>query len=660
MVGLLMLQAVADPIIVTGRGLPPADEGEHVVHIGRDRLIAVQSGRMDDMVRSVAGLTSFRRSDARSTHPTAQGLTARGLGGNAASRFAVEVDGVPQSDPFGGWINFTAMDPRLADDVRISRGAAGAVRFGPGTVAGTLSIDSVGTTAPNAGIAYGSRDSVELWGSGGANLGGARLLAGASFNKGDGFIPIVAADRGPVDRPAPFRQSSGRLRLLAPIGGTELQASLSAFDDRRDRGVDFTDNHGKGVDASVRLVGHDWSLVGYAQQRRFQSGFASVGAGRGTVTPALDQYHVPAHGWGAKGQWQPHLGTAQLAFGADLRATGGATNERYSYSAGSFRRDRQAGADSLTGGAFVDSEWKLGTINFGAGLRLDRWSIRNATLHEQVIGGAVLTNAAYLDRHGTQWSGRASAWGNVADRLTLRAAAYRSWRLPTINELVRPFRVGPDATAANPALDPERLVGAEVGLDWRPRDATLSITAYTNRLRDSVTNVTLGHGPGVFPGVGFVASNGLYRQRLNVDAIHARGIEADGEWHRGAWVLGGSLALTHARLRDDGLAVALDGKRPAQTPAVQANIRTGWAKDGRLAALTLRYIGKQDEAEGDPEPLPHAFTADAVLRWPVNRHLSVDLRGENLLNRKIITSILADGTREQATPRTLWIGLQFH
>lgn len=659
--GLLLFQPVPDPIIVTGRGLPQAEIGEHHVQIDRARLSASPSGRMEDIVRSVAGLTSFRRSDARSTHPTAQGLTARGLGGNAASRFAVEVDGVPQSDPFGGWINFTALDPNLADEVRITRGGQGGVRFGPGAVAGTLTIDTLADTITRGGIAYGSRDSLSLWGSSGADLGDARLLAGAAFDRGDGFIPVTEAGRGAADHAAPYRQASGRMRLLVPVGGAELQASLSAFDDRRTRGVDFTTNHGKGLDAALRVVGRDWSLVGYAQQRRFDSQFASVGAGRATVTPSLDQYHVPASGWGLKGQWQPQLGAAKLALGTDLRAARGTTHERYSYSAGAFRRERSAGAESLTAGLFADADARLGAVELGGGVRVDRWSIRDATLQEQVIGGAALTNAAYPDRHGLQWSGRAALSAKPGDPLTLRAAAYRSWRLPTINELVRPFRVGPDATAANAALNPERLLGVEAGFDWTPsRQTRFSLTAYANRLKDAVTNVTLGHGPGLFPGVGFVSAAGLYRQRLNVDAIDARGVEADGEWRRGSWSLGGSVALTHARLRATGLAAALDGKRPAQMPAVQGNVRIGWDEKGRLATLTLRYVGQQDEAEGDAKPLPHAFTADAVLRWPIMRHLSLDLRGENLLNRQIITSILADDTRERATPRTLWIGLRFN
>jgi vitamin B12 transporter len=92
-------------------------------------------------------------------------------------------------------------------------------------------------------------------------------------------------------------------------------------------------------------------------------------------------------------------------------------------------------------------------------------------------------------------------------------------------------------------------------------------------------------------------------------------------------------------------------------PAVQASLSGAWKDGGRLAALTVRHVGKQDETEGDPKPLPAAWTLDAVARWPLSRRLTLDLRGENLTDARVVTSVLADGTRERAAPRTLWVGL---
>ena len=100
-------------IVVTGRGLGPGqgEEVYDVVEIGRERLNASASNRLEDVLRDIAGFQQFRRSDARSANPTSQGATLRALGGNASSRALLILDGVPQSDPFGGWISWPAYDP---------------------------------------------------------------------------------------------------------------------------------------------------------------------------------------------------------------------------------------------------------------------------------------------------------------------------------------------------------------------------------------------------------------------------------------------------------------------------------------------------------------------------------------------------------------------
>ena len=68
--------------------------------------------------------------------------------------------------------------------------------------------------------------------------------------------------------------------------------------------------------------------------------------------------------------------------------------------------------------------------------------------------------------------------------------------MPTLNELFRPFRAGPDATAANPLLEPERLSGAEAGVRFSRGGAQVELTGFVNRLSDAIANVTIGHGPG--------------------------------------------------------------------------------------------------------------------------------------------------------------------
>lgn len=659
----------ADPpaIVVTGAGLaPPEGDGAYdVIRIDRDRLAAAL--RLEDVLGDVAGLAEFRRSDSRSAHPTSQGVTLRGLGGNASSRALVLLDGVPQGDPFAGWIAFPALMPGRLSSVRITRGGGSGYQ-GPGALAGTIELTSAGPDAlgpVQARAAYGSRNALDLSAVGAVPLGDGFASYAAGYARGDGFVPIVDADRGPVDRAAPYEQASLALRGVAPIdGGTELQASLGAFTDRRDRGTAYSRNLNQGADASLRLVGSGrwrWSALGYVQARSFASGFASVNATRSTVSPALDQFNVPSTAVGGRLELSPPLGDRlSLHLGGDVRAVDGATHEAYLFQNGTATRQRVAGGRTATAGLFADAAWTTGAVTLNLGGRVDHWAIADGSLVERTTAGAVLTDTAYPNRDGWEATGRAGIAWRAASALTLRAAAYRGWRLPTLNELYRPFRVGSDATAANAALNPERLTGAEIGLDLRPAPRLqFSVTGYANRITDAIGNVTLGTGPGNFPGIGFVAAGGTYRQRRNLNAIRSRGVEADFSWRAGQWSLAASYAFTDARVAASGAAAALDGKRPAQTPLHQAAATLGWADGARAAGLTLRYQGARFEDDLATRRLEDALTLDARLAWPLTHALSMEARAENLFDARVEAGINGDGAVEHAAPRTLWIGFSF-
>ncbi|MDR6852303.1 outer membrane receptor protein involved in Fe transport [Sphingomonas sp. BE123] len=661
--------AAQDEIVITGTGLdaPPGEAALATVEIDRTRITESASGRIEDVLRDAAGIAQFRRADSRSSHPTAQGLTLRGLGGNASSRALLLLDGVPQADPFGGWVAFPAYLPERLARVRVTRGG-GSGYHGAGALAGTVelfsaSADSLGPFALRAG--YGSRDAIDLVATAGATLGQGEVTAAAQFARGDGFVPIVADDRGSADRAAPYRQASVMLRGVVPLAdAVELQASLTGFRDERERGTAFTPVDSRGVDASIRLVGRDtwrWAMTGWLQHRDFATGFASVNATRTLASPTLDQ-QVPATGQGLRIEIEPPLGTGiTLRAGGDLRGVSGRTAELYSFVAGSATRRRSAGGASTTAGLFSDLSIARGPWTLTAGGRVDRWAIRDGRLFEAPIaGGPALTDTHFADRTGWEASGRVGAALRADAGVTLRAAAYRGWRLPTLNELYRPFRAGPDATAANALLAPERVQGIEAGADLAPGGGvTVAATAFLNRLDAAIGNVTLGSGPGSFPGVGFVAAGGAYRVRQNLDAIDSRGIEVDARWESGRWGGGLSWSYVDARVRARGAAAALDGRRPAQTAPHQLSAHLGYRHRGLSIATTTRYVAAQYEDDLNARALADAWTIDAVIRVPLGAGIAIQARGENLTDTQIETGISGTGVVERAAPRTLWFAVTY-
>ena len=136
------------PIVVTGLGLrdTPATPAYDLTVLTREALSRATSGRIEDVLSGVAGFQQFRRSDSRSSNPSAQGVTLRALGGNATSRSLVLLDGVPMADPFFGYIPFSALAPERLSSVRVTRGG-GSGAFGAGAVAGTIELESAGVDA---------------------------------------------------------------------------------------------------------------------------------------------------------------------------------------------------------------------------------------------------------------------------------------------------------------------------------------------------------------------------------------------------------------------------------------------------------------------------------------------------------------------------------
>ena len=119
----------------------PATPAYDVIELDREKIVSGSSGRIEDVLVNVAGFQQFRRSDSRSSNPSAQGVTLRALGGNATSRALVLLDAVPMLDPFFGYVPFSAIAPERLESIRVTRGG-GSGPFGSGALAGAIELDS--------------------------------------------------------------------------------------------------------------------------------------------------------------------------------------------------------------------------------------------------------------------------------------------------------------------------------------------------------------------------------------------------------------------------------------------------------------------------------------------------------------------------------------
>ena len=638
-------------IIVTGKGLEQTSGNPAYgsVEIDSDRLTTDASGRIENILGDVAGFQQFRRSDSRSSNPSAQGATLRALGGNASSRTLVLLDGVPQADPFFGYIPFSAITPERLSSVRITRGGGNGA-FGAGAVAGTIELNSATRDdLPRfaASALYGSNDATELATGLAADLGGGFVSVSGRWDRGEGFYTTPRASRLPTDVRAGYESWSTGLRAVAPLSPTlELQMRGLVFRDDRTLRFAGADSSSDGQDASMRLVSRGrWQVdaLAYLQARNFTNVVISATSLRKT----LDQRNTPSTGIGGKIELRPPVGgNHQLRIGADMRlADGQLFEDAYSAVSGLVTARRNAGGRTSTLGAFLEDDWMIGKLVVTGGVRADRWTITDGFFVERAANGTATRDQKFASRDGWQSSARVGAIVNASEALSFRSAAYTGFRLPTLNELYRPFTVFPVVTRANEALKLEHLKGIEAGFDLHPAAGVhFGFTAFYNRLNNAIANVTIGTN---------------LRQRNNVDAIVAKGIELTGNARLGDFALSGSYAYSQSTVRASGVAAALNGLTPAQSPRHAANATIRWEQgSGPILSATVRYIGAQFEDDLQVNRLPGALTVDGFAQILVFNGLSLVGRVENIFDEAVVTRQVGSSI-DLGAPRTFWIGLRF-
>ena len=621
--------------------------------------------RLDDALKTVPGVSLFRRTGSGGANPTIQGLSLRAIAPSGAGRALVTLDGAPQNDPFGGWVIWSALPPEGLDGATVVRGA-GAGPYGAGALTGVVALQERATTDGLAAvdISAGERSSYRAAVAG----GGPGLLVTAAGESTDGYVPVRGGRAGAADTPTDLHDWSFAFRAQHEFDGVQAAARLGAYEERRQAGLAGARSITNGVSAAFTLarpaaegVG-GWRLQAWARASDLKNSSVAVAAGRVGTTPANDQYSTPAQGYGLNAALQGRRGDLKWEVGGDVRYTTGVERERFRVMNGAFTRGREAGGETLVGGVYAEGAYDAGPWLVTGGARIDGWRSGDARRREwDLSSGATTLAQTTPDNSGTTPTARFGARYSLSEHLWLRGAAYAGFRPPTLNELHRPFRVGNDVTEANPLLKPETLQGVELGVGLQGRWARWSGTAFYNRLEDPITNVTIGVGPGTFPTAGFIPAGGTLRQRQNAGEITAWGYEAESTGdltERLSWRWAST--YTHAEVDGGSVAPQLTGLRPAQTPQWTMTAGLDWRPMDKLSlSADVRYESKRFEDDLNSRVLPAGADIDARAAWRLDAHSEVYLAVENLFDEELAVGQTADNVTSFAAPRTIRVGFSY-
>ena len=215
------------------------DTAASVTLLKASDLSSTAAASIDDALRQIPGFSLFRRTGSRTANPTSQGVSLRGVGASGASRAVVLLDGVPVSDPFGGWIYWSSL-PRLSlDRVEVVRGG-GSSLYGSDALGGVVSLVPRANNARSIAFegSYGGAKTSDGSLAAGTRLGpfGVQLSAGAT--RTDGEFIVDEAQRGTVDTRAGADTGSVSLsvdRKWRDAGRVFVRGSY--FDEDRNNGT---------------------------------------------------------------------------------------------------------------------------------------------------------------------------------------------------------------------------------------------------------------------------------------------------------------------------------------------------------------------------------------------------------------------------------------
>ena len=658
-------------IVVTAARLPPAAGDAAFSVIRLDERVLGRATRLDEALQTVPAVSLFRRTSSLAANPTTQGVSLRAIAPSGAGRTLVTLDGVPLNDPFGGWVLWSQAAPESLSGLDIIRGA-GAGPYGAGALTGVIQLRERDTDGGALDVSRGEYGGQRLAAATTLSAGRFALTGAVQRELSDGYVPVRGAAAGAVDTPLDLATLSGSIRAdVALDDATALSLRASAYEEDRGSGLAGARSSATGqsyaatVSRTPSAGRTGWRAQVWRRASDFSNTSVAVAAGRGSTTPANNQFATPAEGWGANLALRRVAvdvvgGLLEWELGADARFNEGETQELFRYMAGAFTRDRVAGGETSVIGAYGEASWTAGPWLVAGGLRLDGWQNADGRRIERDLATGLPTlNESDPERSGEVVSARLAVRRALGGGLAARAAAYSGFRPATLNELHRPFRVGNDLTEANAALVPEKLQGVEAGLNWETDATSVGGTVFWNRIEDAIVNVTIGVGPGTFPRAGFVPAGGVLRQRQNAGTIEAVGVELTARHGIGERLsFDGALSWTNAEVDGGTSAAQLTGLRPAQAPEWSASVGADWRVVDRLTLVArVRHESARFEDDLNSRVLEAATTLDARAEFEVRTGVIAWVAADNLFDAEVEVSETGDGVAGYGPPRTVRAGL---
>jgi outer membrane receptor protein involved in Fe transport len=635
-------------------------ESPTTTHLLTEKALQSSPGMtLDQKLRQVPGVETFRRSTSLVANPTSQGVSLRGLGSTSASRTLVTQDDVPLNDPLGGWIDWNQTPTLAIRGVEVVRGGASDL-YGSSAIGGVINVMPMepGSNAFEINSSYGAENTYDENALAQTRHGAWGLLGAAEMIGTDGYIQMAPWARGPIDRPSNVHSQSGLVEADHNQGPLRLFLRGTAFNELRHNGTPYQYNR-------TRLVryatGGDWktnsngilSLRLYGSDERYRQTFSGFSNAPTPAYPTCSLHcgenpskfsFVPLNELGAAAHWSQPLGAGFLVLaGADVHDVRVWDTED-TFSTHTVLKTNDHQRDS---GMYGQMMWIHGGWTLTAAGRID-W-FQNFDGKQLNLKGTTWVPAATQPAQYTQtlFDPRLGIARKLGEHWALTASGFRAFRAPTPSELYRATQVGEELTKPNSDLQSERATGWEAGVASQRHWGTVRASYFLTQVNRPITAVTINP-----------KSTPILLLRENLGQIESRGISLDYELAPRSWMtVDGGYQYAHAVFSRGTQDL---GNWIPEVPHNMATLNLRFFKP-RLGTLTVenRMSGHVYDNDANTFVLHGYYRMDVYAAHNIGSRFQLYAAGENLFDRTIEVSKTPSTTLADGRVGRFGIQLQF-
>jgi outer membrane receptor protein involved in Fe transport len=605
--------ATLSPVTVSaGRGIDLESLPFSTSVIPREEVMNSPETSTDQIINKIPGIF-VNQIPSTSLHPTGSTFSIRGFGTSTNVNTLVMVDGIPFNDPFFRTVNWARIPKNSIESIEVIRGGGATSLWGNLAMGGVVNIVTRPPQEDKLSVYsdYGSYSSLNA-GFSGQVFKTEKMSLGISYDRSQtqGYNATPEQYRNPYMTATASQVNNLTLySIFTPSADSKYYAKLNLNETSETTATwqnasNQWNNYVLSAGGTTRFA--DNSSINFNAWGAFQQ-MKTTNSGQtptfNIFTPRIGVPYMSQNetdnyqNFGLSVFYQKDFGQFKdVKFGVDGRVISSDDNiNQYATNGFNSANLINKGQNSFQG-LFITGTYKFkdAPVDVNFGLREDFYQVTNSSLSGNVYTAgkaptpidAPLANNSYASFNPTL-----GIKYYVNDNFDLRAAVYRNFAAPGMNQLYRTFLSGSSITIANPNLAPQTNFGQEIGFDLRTKekDASLSVTVFNNNLSNFIDGATMCTTVAtcnpLIAGTGLAAGSiTSLRQNVNAGSATLRGYEILGQATLSKTVkVNLGFTQTWAYLTSSDYVASPTNEQLGQVPPWMVNAGVQWQVTSELA-----------------------------------------------------------------------------